>query len=362
MTRDGATEKRNVVLCVGDDDDVVQLMQRVFRDDGHDVEQASHPTSALERVNRGGVDAVILALDPRRSSAMEFLRQVNRLPASPPVVYVTASADLEVAFEALKAGAASFVVRTFGSDFDVQLLAALQQSFAQAEAYREKDRTTNEVREQRDRAVALLDEVNHRVANSLALVVSLVRMQAAATPDASAKSVLAEIQARIAAVANLHRTLYASETEDVLAVDLATYLKALVEELRQSIATESKTVVLSAPAVAARLNTERAVAIGIIATELITNAIKYAYPGGDGEVRLLLQREPEGGVILAIEDDGVGFAGGLDKNVGLGGRIVYAMAHSLDSRLEYQTPTRGARAVLRLNPELFIDLQPLRRA
>ena len=145
----------------------------------------------------------------------------------------------------------------------------------------------------------------------------------------------------------------------MLAVDLAAYLKALVGELRQSIATENKTVTLSPPTISAQLNTERAVAIGIIASELIANAIKYAYPDGDGEVRVRLERDPGGGLILIVEDDGVGFSGGIDKSVGLGGRIVSAMTRALEARLQYDTPPRGARAVLRLIPELFIDLQPL---
>ena len=357
MSREYAAESGGVVLCVGDDEDVTELMQRVFRDDGHDVDHAVDAATGLARVQRGDVAAVILALDARDSSAFEFLHKVNDRPEPPPVVYVTATSELEVATKALKAGAAGFVVRTAGRDFEVQLLAALQQSLDQARLRREKDRVHTEVREARDRAMALLEEVNHRVANSLALVVSLVRMQAAATPDANAKFVLAETQARIGAVANLHRTLYASEK--VLAVDLATYLQALVDELRQSIAAATHTVTLSVHAVSARIGTERAVAIGMIATELITNAIKYAYPDGSGEVRVLLERDPGGGLTLAIEDDGVGIAGGFDKGGGLGGRIVGAMARSLGTELKYEHPALGARATLRLSPELFSDPKSL---
>ena len=355
MDRQGSAEPGGVVLCVGDDEDVVQLMQRVFRDDGHDVDRAADAAAGMARVKRGGVAAVILALDGGETSAMDFLDAIQRLPDAPPVVYVTASKELEVAIKALKAGAAGFVVRTAGPDFEVQLLAALQQSLEQAKLHREKDRIQTEVRQARDRAMALLDEVNHRVANSLALVVSLVRMQAAATPDANARSVLAETQARIAAVANLHRTLYA--TEDVLTVDLAAYLQALVEELRQSIAAQTHTVTLSVRAVSARIGTEKAVAIGMIATELITNAIKYAYPENSGEVRVFLDRGDDGGLILAIEDDGVGIAGELGKGAGLGTRIVWSMARSLDAQLIYEKPNAGARAVLRVPPQHFADSQ-----
>jgi two-component sensor histidine kinase len=327
-------------------------MQRVFRDDGHDVDHAADAAAGLARIQRGDVAAVILALDRDNASSLEFLYEINGLPAPPPVVYVTATTELEVATKALKAGASGFVVRTAGRDFEVQLLAALQLSLDQAKLQREKERVHSKVREARDRAMALLEEVNHRVANSLALVVSLVRMQAATTPDANAKTVLAETQARIAAVANLHRTLYASET--VLAVDLATYLQALVDELRQSIAAETHTVMLSVRADSARISTDKAVAIGMIVTELITNAIKYAYPGGSGEVRLLLERD-SGGFMLTIEDDGVGFAGEFDKSAGLGGRIVGAMARSIGTELTYESPAFGARATLRLSPELFSD-------
>jgi two-component sensor histidine kinase len=131
----------------------------------------------------------------------------------------------------------------------------------------------------------------------------------------------------------------------------------LVDEIRQSIAAATHTVTLSVRAVSAHIATERAVAIGMIVTELITNAIKYAYPDGSGEVRLLLGRDLGGGLILAIEDDGVGFTDGFEKGGGLGSRIVGAMARSLGTELKYEQPALGARAILRLSPELFSDLK-----
>ena len=264
-----------------------------------------------------------------------------------------ASSEISLAIEALKTGAADFVIKTAGPDFDVQLLAALERALELARLRREKERAHDEAREERDRAKALLEEVNHRVANSLALVIALVRMQASATPEVSAKTVLAETEARIAAVANIHRTLYASE--DILAVDLDVYLGQLVDELRRAIAVESLTPTLSVHAVAARIATDKAVAIGVITTELITNAIKYAYPAATGEIRLRLEPDAGGGLILSVEDDGVGFAGGRAKGEGLGARIVAAMAHSLGAELEYDNRDKGTRAFMRLSGDLFIE-------
>ena len=201
---------------------------------------------------------------------------MNRLPDAPPVIYVTASSEISLAIEALKSGAADFVIKTAGPDFEVQLLAALERALELARISREKERAHNEAREERDRAKALLEEVNHRVANSLALVIALVRMQASATPEASAKTVLSETEARIAAVANLHRTLYASE--DILVVDLDVYLRQLVDELRRAVAIESLTPTLSVHAVAARIATDKAVAIGVITTELISQRDQVRLP------------------------------------------------------------------------------------
>jgi len=353
MSRDAIVGSDGVVLCVGNDEEIARAVRRVRRRDVGAVIRANDAAAGLARAARGDVAAVVLALGSHDSSAEDFLHSINNLPEPPPVVYVSASPDLDIALSALKSGAAGFVVKTRGPDFEVQLLAALQQSLDRAQLHREMDRAQSEARVARDRAEAMVGQINHRVANSLALVMSLARMQAAATPDAAAKSALAAAQTRIAAVANVHRTLYASE--DILVVDMAAYLAAVVDELRHSIAPEAPTVTLSVRADSARINTERAVAIGLIATELIAGAIKHAGVDASGEVRLLFERAAAGGFTLAIEADGGGMAKESGAGVGFGGQVVEAMARSLNTALTWESRASGGRAVLSLSADLFLS-------
>lgn len=221
---------------------------------------------------------------------------------------------------------------------------SLQQQRLRAEA-EEAQRT---IREERDRAELLLHEVNHRVANSLALVASLARLQANAVQDEAARSALMEMQARIMAVAGIHRRLYTSS--DVRIVELGSYLMSLIDELSAAIdAVEKKNTVVVHADADIRVPTDKAVSIGVIVTELLTNAYKYAYPAGmRGEIRVILQRIGEDTVSLAVEDDGVGWKGtGAAQGTGLGTRVVTAMAANLQSKVEYDTGVEGTRASLR---------------
>ena len=125
---------------------------------------------------------------------------------------------------------------------------------------------------------------------------------------------------------------------------------SLIDELSAAIdaADKKNTVVLHADA-DIRVPTDKAVSIGVIVTELLTNAYKYAYPAAmRGEIRVILQKIGEDTVSLAVEDDGVGWKGsGAAQGTGLGTRVVTAMAANLQSKLEYDTGVEGTRASLR---------------
>lgn len=194
----------------------------------------------------------------------------------------------------------------------------------------------------RDRAELLLGEVNHRVANSLALVASLARLQANAVHDDATRDALLEMQTWIMAIAGVHRRLYTSS--DVRVVELDSYLEVLVQDLGAALgeAGQSRAITLrTTPGV--QMPTDKAVWLGVIVTELLTNAFKYAYSLHEsGEIRVLLERLPAGKLRLAVEDDGTGWNGeGAPQGSGLGTRVINAMAGSLKSKLHYEPVRRG---------------------
>lgn len=203
---------------------------------------------------------------------------------------------------------------------------------------------TADLAQARDRAEVLLSEVNHRVANSLALVSSLVSLQAKVLVDEAAKSALAETQDRIFAISLVHKRLYGSA--DVRSVELSEYLSGLLEHLRTSLRSEGHGVRLTFEIEPIVLETDASINLGVIITELVTNAFKYAYPDRPGEIRVLL-RKLDDRVELVVEDDGVGRAEGAPaKGTGVGTRIVNAMSASLGARIDYKVRNPGTAAYL----------------
>jgi two-component sensor histidine kinase len=278
---------------------------------------------------------------------LETLERLRILPGMPPVVYVTGSEEGRIAVAALKAGAADYVVKTVGTDFFDLLASAFGQVLERAALERDKAAAEDQLRASNARLEALLREVNHRVANSLQIVSAMVRMQSTALADENARLALEDTQRRIAAIAQVHRRLYTSN--DVEQVDMREYLGALVDELGETWSTPGAPRVLSLAAEPIRLSTDRAVSLGVIVTELVSNACKYAYPTSGGEVRVSLTGDGDGHFRLAVEDDGIGMvADAAPRGTGVGTKLIRAMAQSLQTIVEYDTANRtGVRATLR---------------
>jgi two-component sensor histidine kinase len=207
---------------------------------------------------------------------------------------------------------------------------------------------TADLAQARDRAEVLLAEVNHRVANSLSLVASLVKLQGNAVTDPIAKAALDETYARIFAIASVHKRLYSSG--DVRFVALDEYLSGLLDQLSTSMRNEGSGAWLRYDLEPLRLPTDASVNLGVVVSEWVTNAFKYAYPDTSGEVRVRLKALPNGRAELVVEDDGVGRQDGTVKGTGVGTRLVTAMAGTMRAEIDYfaRQPGAGARLVFPL--------------
>lgn len=209
-------------------------------------------------------------------------------------------------------------------------------------------RRTAQLTEARDRAELLVTEVNHRVANSLSLVASLVRLQSNLITDQASREALKETEARILAVASVHKRLYSAD--DARFVDLQEYLSSVLDNVEASLRGQGHVASLRYDIEPIKLKTDSSINLGVIVTELVTNAFKYAYPDKPGEVRVRLRRLAEDKAELSVEDDGVGRSPGPAKGTGLGTRIVSAMARSIGGDVEYVAAATGTVARLAFSP------------
>ena len=211
-------------------------------------------------------------------------------------------------------------------------------------------RRTTQLTEARDHAELLVTEVNHRVANSLALVASLVRLQSNLITDQPSKEALKETEARILAVASVHKRLYSGDNARF--VDLQEYLSSVLDNVEVSMRGQGHVASLRYELEPLKLKTDWTINLGVIVTEWVTNAFKYAYPDKPGEVRVRLRRLTDDKAELSVEDDGVGRTEGPSKGTGLGTRIVNAMARSIGGDVEYVAAGGGTTARLAFSAAL----------
>lgn len=196
----------------------------------------------------------------------------------------------------------------------------------------------------REGAEIVTREVSHRVKNSLALVASLLGLQARATEDEAARRVLQDAQARVGTIAGVHDQLW--QARDVREVDLAPFLGDLCNKLQQS-APHHRLVCEIVPVI---LSADHAVPLGLLVTELVTNAFKYAYPDkAAGEVQVKFDHSAPDRLRLEVCDHGVGLPTGFDirqSNASLGMRLISTFTRQLDGNLTVASAEPGTRFIL----------------
>jgi two-component sensor histidine kinase len=204
---------------------------------------------------------------------------------------------------------------------------------------------TERVRLEREHAIAgerigvLLQELTHRIKNSLQIIVSMVSLEARNQKSGEGKAALERVSHRIAALGRLYSML--GETNSVEEVDAASYLETLCRDLIESVQKENGTsIALKTDIASEQLPVDRAISLGLIVNELVTNAVKYAFPSDKrGTVAVTLKRIP-GELRLTVSDDGKG-ADPQRADSGLGGRLVDTFARQLGGQVERESGLHG---------------------
>jgi two-component sensor histidine kinase/CheY-like chemotaxis protein len=335
------------ILYIDDDDGLRRLVEKLLQRRGHDIATAASGAEGVARATAEHFDVIAVDHYMPGQDGLATLNLLRQVPDCPPVVYVTGSEESSVAVAAMKAGAADYVVKSTGGDFIDLLESAFNHALESVRLRADKTAAEDALRDANARLETLLREVNHRVSNSLQMVSAFVHMQARALPDESARMALEDTERRIQAIAQVHRRLYTSDDVESIAMD--EYLVALVEELQETWSTSVAPRPIRLIAEQLRLHPDKAVSLGVIVNELVSNACKYAYGEGvAGEVRVRFGKTGDDHFQLIVEDDGIGLTEGMaPRGSGLGSRLVLAMAKSLASNLDYDPAHRGVRATLR---------------
>jgi two-component sensor histidine kinase len=207
-----------------------------------------------------------------------------------------------------------------------------------------------------ERITVLLQELTHRVKNSLQIIAAMVSIEARSHKSGEGKAALERVSHRISALGQLYSQL--SKANTVEAVNAATYLDELCRDLIASVHKEGGTsIVLETDIESELLPTDRAITIGLMVNELVTNALKYAFPGDTkGTVLVTLKRAP-GELRLTVSDDGKG-VDPRRADSGLGGRLVEGFAQQLGGQLKRESGNKGTIVCLTLpSGEASYDLR-----
>lgn len=182
----------------------------------------------------------------------------------------------------------------------------------------------------------LMKEVYHRVRNNLQGISNLIYLQATYLKDERVRGMFRQTQDRLKSIALIHEKLY--QTEDLVQLDLAQYIRSLAEYLIHSYRTRPELIKLDVKVDDMRLNVDTAIPVGIIVNELVSNSLKHAFPSDEqpGEIQIELRQLTPGEATLRVKDNGPGLPAEVDitTTTSLGLQLVSMLAGYMQGRVE----------------------------
>jgi len=206
--------------------------------------------------------------------------------------------------------------------------------FGQKKEIESKNTTISEALSEKE---TLLKEIHHRVKNNLQVVSSLLRIQSNETNDEVAIEALKEGQARVQSMSLIHQSLY--QKDNLTGIRMKDYMEKLTSNLVNTYTLTKDRVSVSCDIDDINLDVETVVPLGLIINELISNALKYAFPNDrKGEIKVVLKEQAEN-LLLSVIDNGVGInnATGDNQGTSFGYGLIEAFCNKLDAEMNINT-------------------------
>ena len=203
-------------------------------------------------------------------------------------------------------------------------------------------RLTRQLRRRNEEKEFLIKEIHHRVKNNLQILSSLLHLQSRQISDENALDAVREGQNRVDAMGLIHQKLYMGD--NIAAVDMADYTRQLGDTLLESFGIHDGRVQFCYAVQPLRLDVDTAVPLGLIINELLTNALKYAFPDGrSGQVSIALGKDEAGRLLLEVSDNGVGKAGAPahPNSTAFGTNLIQMLSKKLRGAIQISESNEG---------------------
>jgi len=201
----------------------------------------------------------------------------------------------------------------------------------------DRKKADNALKESLNEKEVLLREIHHRVKNNMQIISSLLNLQIQFEDTEEIADVLKDSQGRVKTMAMVHEKLYQSDS--LSKINFRDYIKNLVSQIFYSYGIKNDIIVLEMDIDNFNIGIDTAIPLGLIVNELITNSVKYAFPGGrEGKVKIIFKSKNHSHLLI-ISDDGIGIPDDIkpEKTESLGLQLVHNLTNQIDGKIEVDT-------------------------
>jgi two-component sensor histidine kinase len=322
-----------LILVVNDNEAGRYATNRILTRAGFQTMEAGTGEEGLRLARSAAPQLLVLDINLPDVNGIEVCRQLKTDPKTANIMVLQVSAtNIQLAdrVRALSAGADSFLVEPVEPE----------ELEAVARALLRLHRTESQLRRTLAERELLLREVNHRVKNSLQLVLSMLSLQSNEFRESGAKELFSKAIARVTAIASIHERLY--QDNDPLTLDMQAYLNGLCAELERAGIGDERQAQLKAEVESLRLPTESGVSLALIVNELVMNSLKHGRPTDRAAViNVRLRQVDVDHARLTVADNGPGVGSSGTPPTGLGTRLISMLVRQLNGQLNIEDSADG---------------------